>query len=349
MKFALILYDMGRVRTGSVGYHYRDWVGVFYPPSSTLRRHLQIYAENFDVCELTQFTHQMPDRDWIAGLAKQVKTDLKFFIRIHQSMTHHADTGMALSIAKHFRKALEPLIEGGKVAGLVACFPYAFRESSGTVEYVERLQEALGFENGLLHLDMKHPSWTTDERFAWMAKKKLGFVCVDEPQLQSNRKTMVVATTDQILVRLHGRNAEGWWSGNPTTRFDYCYTVEEISALMRRYEPLARSAKEVSFLFQNHWQAQSVKNALQWKIIAESTNWAAPPKPVAAIEPSIATPGTWSFGYADLSSTEEDQHSRPPTSLPMAELKARVSKALADVPEQKQGIPQIALTLRPRE
>jgi uncharacterized protein YecE (DUF72 family) len=340
---------MGQIRTGTTGYQYRDWMGVFYPTGSPLRRQLQIYSQNFDVCELPQFEHQMPDRDWVAGLARQLKTGLGFFVRIHQSMTHHQDAALAINLARHFKHAMEPLHESGRLLGFVAQFPYSFRESGATREYLERLGEALKLPQVGLHVDLKHPSWANEKTFVWLAGQKLGFVCVDEPVFPSSDRTLVVATSDKVLVRLHGRNRDDWWSGAAHRRFDYCYSLDEITALLRRYQALAESPREVCFVFQNYCHAQSVKNALQWKIIAEATGWA---KPTPAPAGEWAHPqNTWSFAEGNLASSE-DEHPRPSMSLPMDQLKQRVNRVLADIPvstpEQLERARQIALTLPPR-
>src|SRR4051794_10496355 len=99
---------MGHIRVGTVGYNYRDWAGIFYPAGAAARRQLALYSQHFNICELTQYTHQMPDRDRMATFASQLRTDLKLFLRIHNTFTHCADPNVGLSMAKHFRKAIEP-------------------------------------------------------------------------------------------------------------------------------------------------------------------------------------------------------------------------------------------------
>src|SRR5690242_19949680 len=102
---------MGTVRFGTVGYSYRDWAGIFFPQGTPPRRQFNIYAQHFDVCELSQFTSQMPDPERMVHFAAQIRTDLRVFVRIHNTFTHCADVGLALTIARHFRKAMEPLRE----------------------------------------------------------------------------------------------------------------------------------------------------------------------------------------------------------------------------------------------
>lgn len=361
---------MGAIRTGTVGYSYRDWAGIFYPAGSPLRRQFNLYCQNFNVCELTQFTHQMPDPERVSHFAAQIKTDLRLFVRIHNTFTHCADIGLALTVARHFRKAMEPLFDAGKLAGLVANFPYAFKNTTENREYIQQLSSALAFEGLALQLDFRHASWMTDAAFEWMRNCGLGFVCVDEPQLPGLVSPHAVATADRVLVRLHGRNSEGWWSGNATTRYDYSYDTNELRELIDRYANVAREAKEVCFLFQNHWQAQSVKNALQWKALILSelhgqsslpvletqtapgfdlapamdpAPWAPPVTPSKVIEPAPApayaapavdSPQAPPIAFLDSLESDESEYEdtlRPPVSLPLSEVKSRVSQALSSL------------------
>ncbi|MEW6058177.1 MAG: DUF72 domain-containing protein [Bdellovibrionota bacterium] len=338
---------MGKIRVGTVGFSYRDWSGVFYPVGAQIRRQLNIYENNFGICELTQFVTQMPDRDRIAQLVGQLKGDLKFFVRLHNSFTHTTDIGLAMALAKHYRKAFEPLMDAGKFSGFVASFPYAFKNDTAARDYLQQLNVALEVPSTPLQLDFRHPSWQTEAGFRWLATHDLGFVCVDEPQLPGLVPPLVLSTSKHVLVRFHGRNREGWWSGNPTTRYDYFYSAQELDELILRYEALAsalgRQVESLSFVFQNHWQAQAARNALQWKSLVEE-RYASLRQDVAqeSFEPRRGlpfTPSTEAQALATLSS--DDDPLRPPTSLPMSEVKSRVTQALSDL--------QVPLELPQRE
>jgi uncharacterized protein YecE (DUF72 family) len=165
-----------------------------------------------------------------------------------------------------------PLINADRFAGFVAGFPYSFRDTPLGRDYVEQLQAVLGGPS--LQLDFRNPSWGHEEAYAWMRARGLGFVCVDEPQLPGLLPPIALATSSTVLIRLHGRNQESWWGGNTTTRYDYNYTMEELRELWMRYRDLVeqslRQGTSIHFIFQNYWQAQSVKNALQWKILVHN-------------------------------------------------------------------------------
>lgn len=320
---------MGIVRVGTVGYSYRDWAGILYPPGTPSSRQLSVYARNFDVCEITSFTNQMPDLERVSAFVEQIKGDLRLYVRLHHTFTHCADVGLALTVAKHFRKAIEPMFEQGKLAGLVGAFPYAFKNSAQSRGYLEALASALHFDASCpLQVDFRHSSWISPEAHRWLADRGLGLVLVDEPALPGLVPPLATATASRVLVRLHGRNAEGWWSGNPTTRFDYFYSQAELCELKERYERLLGSHAEVSFVFQNSWQGQSIENARQFRALLV-------PRIAPLVVPGDAPMQSQSLSQsiAPLSEDGYDDPSRPPTSLPLSEVKSRVSRALSSFQE----------------
>jgi uncharacterized protein YecE (DUF72 family) len=309
---------MGRIRTGTVGYSYRDWAGIFYPVGLPPRRQLGQYCEYFNTCELTSFTHQMPDYERVRHFSLQLRGDIKIFVRLHNTFTHCADSGLALTVARHFRKAMEPLAEAGKLGGLVATFPYAFKSSEESRSYLVQLASALAFEGLSIQVDFRHRSWFAQESLDWCGQHGLGVVCVDEPALPGLVEPLSVPTSGLTMVRLHGRNSAGWWSGNAVTRYDYLYSEAELQELFARYRPLIDGPGEVVFLFQNHWQAQAVQNAYQWKQL------------LASAQPRMLDPIVSSSAGTDEAPLD-DEALRPPTSLSLSEVKSRVSRALLDV------------------
>ncbi|HRK01361.1 MAG TPA: DUF72 domain-containing protein [Oligoflexia bacterium] len=304
--------SIGReIYVGTVGYNYRDWIGSFYPKGASSRRQLQLYSKQFNVCELTQFTYQMPEIDRMQNFVEGLGSSrTKFFVRIHNALTHGTDIGLALTVARHFRRALEPLVETGRLAGFVATFPYAFKNSDASRMYLEQLAISLACPDLPLFVDFRHSTWVTPKSFQWMAKRNLSFVCVDEPELPGLMPPLVTATQDSVLIRLHGRNATGWWSGNLVTRYDYLYSKDELSGLLTRYLPLLEQGKQAHFLFANHWQAQSIRNGLEWRsMLAEYEMGESPTR----------------AGIAD------EDVLRAPVALPLEDVKSRVSLALSDL------------------
>jgi uncharacterized protein YecE (DUF72 family) len=96
-------------------------------------------------------------------------------------------------------------------------------------------------------------------------------VVVDAPDAP-NAVPRVAATTAPVAVlRLHGRNAAGWWrelrGEGPTVRekYDYLYREDELRELVPEVAALADEAERVFISFNNNNRAYPVQNALMMR------------------------------------------------------------------------------------
>ena len=62
--------------------------------------------------------------------------------------------------------------------------------------------------------------------------------------------------------RLHGRNAEKWWShGASEERYDYLYSNDELKPVAETVGTAARSTRKAYVYMNNHHSAKAVANA----------------------------------------------------------------------------------------
>ena len=70
-------------------------------------------------------------------------------------------------------------------------------------------------------------------------------------------------------MRVHGRNYRDWFrkAAGRDERYDYLYTPAELEPWVERTQAVAQEAgtEEVDVVFNNHYKAQAVVNALQFE------------------------------------------------------------------------------------
>jgi uncharacterized protein YecE (DUF72 family) len=82
---------------------------------------------------------------------------------------------------------------------------------------------------------------------------------------------VTAVTAPAAVLRLHGRNAEGWLrqlrGEEPTVRekYDYLYSDAELAALVPEIGGLAEESEEVFVSFNNNNRDYPVRNALTMK------------------------------------------------------------------------------------
>jgi uncharacterized protein YecE (DUF72 family) len=110
---------------------------------------------------------------------------------------------------------------------------------------------------------LRNREWQRSEVYAEMEKRKLVMVTVDYPELRGLPAWDPVVTGDFEYARLHGRNAQNWWEGDSTSRYDYLYSEEEIKELSSKLGSVSAKSKILYVAFNNHYKAQAVKNGLR--------------------------------------------------------------------------------------
>ena len=104
---------------------------------------------------------------------------------------------------------MDPLLTAGKLSGVLAQFPYAFRRTRENEKFLVELKERL--PKAPLFVEFRHDSWVRDDLFPWLEDQGLGYVSVDEPDLPGLVPPIARVTGPLGYVRLHGRNKTNWW------------------------------------------------------------------------------------------------------------------------------------------
>jgi uncharacterized protein YecE (DUF72 family) len=118
-------------------------------------------------------------------------------------------------------------------------------------------------------VEVRHESWNTPDFFEWLATTGVGFVNIDQPLFSRSIRPSARATSRIGYVRVHGRNYKDWFrqGAGRDARYDYLYSPEELDRWADRAREVARDeqVETVDVVFNNHYRAQAVVNALQFR------------------------------------------------------------------------------------
>jgi uncharacterized protein YecE (DUF72 family) len=260
--------DLEGLFFGPAGWSYADWRGTVYPePLPPRFNHLAFLAGQFDFIEVNTTFYRIPNLALTQGWAAKTAAfpDFRFWIKLHQSFTH--ERRMEKPMLDGFHDCLRPLVGSGKLAGLLAQFPWSFKLDAANLAY---LREMAGhFGAWPLAVEFRHQSWLEDEVLAFFKESGLIWTNIDQPQISlSLPLTALVTARDTAYLRLHGRNYRNWFSGEGRdARYDYSYSVSELGRLGEVVARLKEQAKKVFVSGNNHYKGSAVKNLLQLKEI----------------------------------------------------------------------------------
>jgi uncharacterized protein YecE (DUF72 family) len=253
---------------GPAGWSYADWRGAVYPePLPPRFNHLAFLAGQFDFIEVNTSFYRIPALTLTQGWVDKTAAcpDFQFWIKLHQSFTH--ERKLEKPMIQDFHACLQPLAASGRLAGLLAQFPYSFHFDPGNLAYLRELADHFG--SFPLAVEFRHQSWLEDEVLAFFKSRGLIWTNIDQPQIsRSLALTALVTARDTAYLRLHGRNDKDWFSGQGRdARYDYSYSVSELGRLGEVVARLKEQAKRVFVSGNNHYKGSAVKNLLQLKEI----------------------------------------------------------------------------------
>jgi len=278
--------------------------GTFYPKKSmSAEARLRFYASVFDVVEVNASYYAIPDVLTVRRWAERTPPGFIFHAKAWSLMTGHnpragtlpADVRALLprqprrsprgevladevppegveAAFRLFRAALGPLEEAGKLGYVLFQFAPWVHFEDRWLEYLAGLPARL--PGWTLAVELRHRSWFpdhADETLRALRAARLAHVVTDAPAVGGAMPHVTAVTAPAAVMRLHGRNAEGWLrqlrGEEPAVRekYDYLYQEPELAALLPELSGMAEDSEEVFVSFNNNNRDYPVRNALMLK------------------------------------------------------------------------------------
>lgn len=247
------------IRIGTSGYSFPDWKTTFYPADIDKGKMLDHYVNYFPTVEINSTYYRIPHPAVMYNIVKKAPDNFDFIIKVPQSFTHKRTDFE--NDAETYREALKPFEDAGNLTGLLAQFPYSFKNTTDHLEYISLVNNLVAPHR--LFVEFRHNSWVNRPMYDHLKRNSIGYVCVDEPQMSALLKPDLFATTDTAYIRLHGRNNEKWWNGGEL-RYDYDYSETELENWRNKVMKIKAKVQKVYVFFNNCHHGQAAKNALEF-------------------------------------------------------------------------------------
>ena len=270
--------------------------GVFYPKGiSTAEDRLRFYADQFPLVEVDATYYALPNKRTAESWVERTPKDFVFDIKAHAIMTgqptevarlpkaikEELPSGVAEkkriyrkdmpgelldAVYRHFREALEPLLEAGKLGAVFVQFPKWVFPSNEARDLILETRQRLEMP---IAVEFRHGSWFNEKNaertIRFLQDNKIPYVAVDEPQgFKSSVPPVVFQTNDELAIfRFHGRNAQNWEKKDipPSERFRYLYDEDELADWTPKIAAVARTTKQTHVVFNNCYSNYGTTNA----------------------------------------------------------------------------------------
>jgi uncharacterized protein YecE (DUF72 family) len=244
---------------GTAGFSYQDWKGPFYPAQQDKKYMLEYYACRFPVVEINSTWHALPSPASLLSMARRTSPEFQFVIKAYKGLTHAYEGNR--EVFERFKEVIRPMEDHGKLAAVLAQFPWGFKNTKANRDYLRFFRENMGDRETIV--EFRNQDWISDETMHLLRELDLGFCCVDEPRLKGLIKPHVYLTTRTGYVRFHGRNYETWWDRKRQSweRYDYLYSEEELMEWVPGLLRLDEEAERTYAIFNNHYVGKAPRNA----------------------------------------------------------------------------------------
>jgi uncharacterized protein YecE (DUF72 family) len=237
---------MAQIRIGTSGWHYKHWIGRYYPEGIKPAEMLDYYVRDFDTVEMNNTFYQLPKESSFDAWRAAVPSNFVFALKGSRFLTHmiklkdpERGIGNFLPRARRLGRKLGPILWQ---------LPPKWNVN------VERLEEFLTkLPRGLRYaFELRNPSWMCDRVYEVLHKHNAAF-CVYE---LAGYRSPVEITATWTYVRLHG-----------PTQFKYqgSYSDAQLMKWAQWIDDRAHKLERIYVYFDNDDSAYAVNNALTLK------------------------------------------------------------------------------------
>ena len=234
---------MAEIRIGTSGYHYKHWVGRYYPAGTRPAQMLELYRRDFDTVELNNTFYQLPKESTFDAWRDNTPPDFLYAVKGSRFITH-------MIKLKDARRGLDNFLPRAERLG-TKLGPILWQLPPGWKVNVERLDEFLSLlpREHRYAFELRNPTWMTDAVYEVLRKYDAAF-CIYE---LAGYHSPIEISADWTYIRLHG-----------PTHFKYqgSYSDEQLAQWAARIKTWSRRMKAIYVYFDNDDSAYAVDNAL---------------------------------------------------------------------------------------
>lgn len=254
------------IKVGTSGFSFPDWMGTVYPEHLKKKDLLEYYEKElrFNCVEVNFTYYTLPSPKSLAGMSRKTSSEFEFTVKAFRGLTHdmvNPKTGELADNAELFDKfsySLQPLLDDGKLACVLAQFPPFFYPRGENYDYMREFSDRL--PGVPVVVEFRNKGWLKESTLQFLKENGLGYCVVDEPQLPRLMPYQAGATSAIGYFRFHGRNPN-WFRASVKERYDYLYSEKELKPFLSDIEEVAKQTKRTFIFFNNCNRGQAAQNA----------------------------------------------------------------------------------------
>jgi len=232
----------GMVYIGTSGWHYKHWLGNFYPEKLPAKEMLSFYTEHFDTVEINNTFYHLPAHSAFHAWRDNTPTNFVFALKGSRFITHMKKLkDPESSTAKFFHGA--ELLEA-KLGPILFQLPPRWQLN---LERLSKFLEVLP-KHHRYTFEFRDPSWLVEPVYDLLRRHNAAFCIYDF----ASSPTPLEITADFTYLRFHGPG-EAKYAGS--------YSEVALQEWARKIRNWLRELSEAYVYFNNDVGGHAVKNA----------------------------------------------------------------------------------------
>lgn len=179
--------------TGTSGFSYKEWKGIFYPEKLPDNKMLNYYSQKLKAVEINNTFYRMPKSNVLESWKNQVEPGFKFAIKASRRITHFKRLKETEDECDFLFKNLQILDDN------LCCI--LFQLTPNLKIDVERLEKFLKLipTNIQAAFEFRHESWLDDRIFNLLCRENCSLVITETDE---EPEANFIATADWTYLRL---------------------------------------------------------------------------------------------------------------------------------------------------
>jgi uncharacterized protein YecE (DUF72 family) len=234
------------VHIGTSGWHYKHWVGLFYPDKMPPSKMLRFYLERFDTVEINNSFYRLPTESAIEGWCRETPPNFCFAVKASRYITHNRKLNDPVNTVDKFMTLIEKL--GRRLGPILFQLPPFWKLN------IERLENFLsGLPKHQRYVfEFRNSTWDVPEVYELLRRHNAAY-CIYE---LAGYRSPIQITADFTYVRLHGPGVN---------KYQGDYSERALRTWAARIEAWRTELKQIYVYFDNDQAGFAPKNALEFK------------------------------------------------------------------------------------
>lgn len=233
----------GGIHIGTSGWHYKHWLGTFYPEDIPSSEWLTFYGSRFRTVEINNSFYHLPSEKTLTAWRDATRADFLFAIKASRYLTH-------MKKLKDPEQPLDAFLDRAGVLG-AKLGPILLQLPPNWHCNFDRLRSFLSVLPSQYRyaFEFRDPSWFNDGVYQALEEKKAAFCIYHLEGLLSPKEI----TADFVYVRLHG----------PGAAYQGSYDTQTLSGWAGAFSTWHRKGREIFCYFDNDENGYAAQNAME--------------------------------------------------------------------------------------